>query len=120
MKDIVKMRIKRMNWFVKALTFGWASAITLAPFGIYIREEYMGYKDLVRHESIHWEQQMEMKIIPFYIWYFVEWLIKLLTPPMGAYKDISFEREANRYEEYKGYLKERESFKWKKYIRDVD
>ena len=109
-----------MNWFVKALTLGWASGITLAPFGIYIKEEYLNDEEMIRHESIHWAQQMEMWIIPFYIWYFLEWLIKLVTPPVGAYKDISFEREANRYEEYEGYLEVRKHYKWFKYIRNVD
>ena len=29
---------KDMNLFVRIITFGWAAAITLAPFGIYIQK----------------------------------------------------------------------------------
>ncbi len=111
------MKVKRMNKFVSMLTLGWAAGITLAPFGIYIKEQYLEDKEMVQHESIHWKQQMEMGIIFFYLWYFLEWLIKLILPPKGAYMDISFEREAYRYESYKGYLETRKHYKWFKYIR---
>ncbi len=56
--------IKKMNWFVKIITFNWAVGITLAPFGIYIKEAYLNNRRMIRHESIHWEQQMEMWIVP--------------------------------------------------------
>jgi hypothetical protein len=35
----------------------------------------------------------EMLYIPFYLWYGVEWLIKLLCKG-NAYRNLSFEREA--------------------------
>lgn len=65
----------------------------------------------INHESIHTEQMKEMGFIPFYIWYFIEWLIKLLCKG-NAYKNISFEREAydNQYDS--DYLKNRKHYSW--------
>lgn len=142
------MRIKKMNWFVKIITFNWPSAITLAPFSIYIKEEHWFNERMIRHECIHWKQQLEMiaigiiisaiafmtfsffeayswwllgllvfPLLFFYIWYFIEWLIKLIMPPTGAYKDISFEREAKNYHYDMFYLEERKPFAWFKYIK---
>lgn len=106
-----------MNWFVKLLTLGWAAAISLAPFGIYVRKEYIIVPHILNHEKIHWKQQTEMLIIFFYIWYILEWLIKLVLPPYtSAYIDISFEKEAY-YNEYNyKYLEKRKRFNWIKYI----
>jgi hypothetical protein len=53
----------------------------------------------------------------FYTWYFLEWLTKLVTPPIGAYKDISFEREAHMNDVNLEYLKIRKYFAWLKYIK---
>ena len=123
-----------MNWFVRyILTFGWAGAITLAPFGIYIREEYFEWNndynrehntpayqrwcEVINEEKTHWAQQLEMLVIFFYPWYLVEWIIKILTPPVGAYKDLGFEREAKANRDNPDYLKIRKHFAWCKYIR---
>ena len=110
------MRYKKMGWFVRLITFGWAAAITLAPFGIYMRAGVYNNERIRLHEAIHWRQQREMGYLLFYLWYIIEWLIKLPTPPIGAYKDISFEREARRNEFNSDYLKDRKRFAWVKYI----
>ena len=44
-------------------------AVTLPPFGIYIRPEFMGDLKLRRHESVHWDQYKRMGAIKFYIVY---------------------------------------------------
>lgn len=55
----------------------------------------------LNHELIHTAQMKEMGFIFFYIWYVIEWLIKILhyRNNFEAYKNISFEREAysNQY-----------------------
>lgn len=118
----MKPRIKKMNWFVKFITFGFAAGITLAPFGIYIREKYYKNQDyytsklLINHEKIHWQQQMEMFIIPFYVWYLVEWIIRIFTDFDRAYKAISFEQEANKHEKDFEYLEKRKKFNWLKHL----
>lgn len=114
------MRVKIMNGFVEFITGGWAAGITLAPFGIYLKKEYIMYKDIVNHESIHWKQQMEMLIIFFYIWYIFEWLFKLLIHGRRAYYYLSFEREAYNYEHDVNYLKNRKHYTWIKFLRQKD
>lgn len=66
---------------------------------------------IVNHESIHTAQMKEMLYIPFYIWYFLEWLIKLLFKG-NAYRNISFEREAYDNQYNLNYLKERKHYSW--------
>ena len=126
-------KIKKMNLFVRIITFGWPGAITLAPFGIYIRERYFEWNNeyhrtnktpayytwcgIVQHEKIHWKQQLSLLIIFFYPWYLIEWLIRILTPPWNtAYVDISMEMEANDFEYVPGYLEIRKPFAYLKYI----
>lgn len=116
----MKPKIKRMNWFVKLITFNWPTAITLAPFGIYIKKGVAPSPRLIRHEKIHWEQQMELGIIFFYLWYLIEWMVKGALPPYdkgeNGYKEISFEREAYGFDEVKGYLNIRSKYAWLRYV----
>ena len=70
-----------------------------------------------RHELIHTRQIFELLIIPFYIWYGVEWLIK--RPKYGrtgTYYNVSFEREAFANDNDLQYLKKRRLFSFLKYI----
>lgn len=105
-----------MNWFVSLITFGWAAGITLAPFGIYVKEKHLTNVRMINHETIHWKQQMEMLIIFFYLWYFIEWIIKIFTNFGNAYKSLSFEREAYDNDDNLNYLNERKHFAWIKRI----
>jgi len=52
----------------------------------------------------------------FYLWYVLEWLIKTVIHFKGAYRDISFEREAYGNEKFVDYLKKRKSFYWMRFI----
>lgn len=66
---------------------------------------------VVNHEEIHTSQMKELGYIPFYVLYFIEWLIKL--PFKGnAYRNISFEREAYDNQRNLNYLKERRHYNW--------
>lgn len=68
---------------------------------------------LYNHEAIHTAQMKEMLYVFFYIWYFIEWLIKLVLPPYNsAYKDISFEREAKENQNNLNYLNIRKKYSW--------
>jgi len=71
--------------------------------------------DLVRHEQIHTRQMIEMLFIGFYLWYLVEWLIRL--PLHGnAYHHIGFEREAYDHMDEPDYLKRRRPYAWFRYL----
>ena len=113
-----KPKIKKMNKFVSFITFGTAIGITLAPFGIYIQEQYIKNEEVINHESIHWQQQMEMLIIFFYLWYGIEWLIRLfVNGKEHAYYLLSFEQEAFSNENDLKYLNKRKHYIWIKFLR---
>lgn len=73
----------------------------------------------VNHERIHLRQQLELLIIPFFIWYFLEFLVRLRQYRNAdlAYRNISFEREAYAKEKDLDYLKKRAFWSFSKYIR---
>ena len=70
--------------------------ITLYPFVFLIDSKLKMNTVLVNHERIHLKQQLELLVLPFYIWYGVEFLFRLAQYKNRrmAYKSISFEREA--------------------------
>lgn len=97
-------------------------------FGILFgRNEYKKYltKRTLNHESIHTEQIKEMFYIFFYIWYIIEWIIKIpcswfykqpknhRTISKVAYRSISFEQEAyyNQYD-YEYLEGKRKKYNW--------
>ena len=101
-------------------------------FGILFgRNEYKRNltKRTLNHESIHTEQMKEMLYIFFYIWYLIEWLIKIpcswfyKQPKNGykiskvAYRSISFEQEAyyNQYD-YEYLEEKRKRYNWLKRV----
>ena len=113
----MKIRIRKMNWFVRLITFGWPVAITIMPFGIYVRDEYLNDHQTIQHEMIHARQQLEMLILPFYIWYLIEWLIRLVINFKMAYMSVSFEREAYQNDDSPVYWQNRKRFAWLSYLR---
>lgn len=67
---------------------------------------------IINHEKIHHRQQLELLIIPYYIWYFTEYWIGMFRYKFvhqKAYMAISFEKEAYANQNNKEYLKTR---KW--------
>ena len=73
----------------------------------------------VNHEKIHLKQQLELLIIPFFIWYLFEYLIRLFQYKNAAlaYRNISFEREAYAKESDINYLKKRSFFQFLQYLK---
>ena len=69
----------------------------------------------LNHEKIHTAQIKELWYIFFYLWYIIEWLIRLFMKG-NAYRNISFEREAYNNENDLDYLKTRKRFAFLKYI----
>lgn len=75
------------------------------------------------HENIHRKQVEDFHLwyfgyILFYIFYVLEWLLKVPSALFGyrPYYSISFEKEAYRNQKNAGYLEERKHFAWLKYI----
>lgn len=66
-----------------------------------------------RHEIIHLRQQIELLVIPFYIWYGLEFLwYRLRYDAYTAYRKIRFEREAWNHDHHCGYLRRRKPWNW--------
>lgn len=63
----------------------------------------------MNHEKIHLRQQAEMLILLFFLWYAIEYLLRLAKyrEHDKAYRNISFEREAYAHEHDDNYLKNR-------------
>jgi hypothetical protein len=69
----------------------------------------------LNHEKIHTAQIKEMLYVFFYVWYVIEWLIRL--PKGNAYRNISIEREAYTNDKNPNYLKTRKRYAFLKYMR---
>lgn len=83
-------------------------------FGIvFARKEYKELSQrTINHEAIHMAQMRELLYVFFYIWYLIEWLIKLFRYGKKAYENISFEREAYTYQYDYTYLHRRKRYAW--------
>lgn len=104
---------------LKYFTRNFASAIAFYPFIFIKNEELKSNNTLIQHELIHFRQQIELGIILFYLWYLIEYLIKLIIyrNHYKAYRNISFEKEAYCYEENLNYLKSRSFWSFLKFLK---
>lgn len=95
-----------------------ADGMALFPF-ILVRQPNPG-PTLLNHERIHLRQQLELGILPFYIWYGLEYLIRRFQhrDHYTAYRNISFEREAFANDQNLAYLKNRPFWQFGKYLRN--
>lgn len=87
---------------------------------IFVRHGVKLSERLIQHESIHSKQMCEMLYLLFYLWYGVEWLIRLAQyrNAMTAYYNISLEREAYANDQDDTYLKDRKPYAFIKYLKD--
>lgn len=95
-------------------------AIALFPF-IVIRDNFeTNNLVLINHEKIHLRQQLELLIIPFYVLYFIDYILKIILfkDKNKAYKNILFEREAYLNEENLDYLQTRPFWNWTRYLKE--
>ncbi|REG98631.1 hypothetical protein [Flavobacterium aquicola] len=95
--------------------------LTVFPFVIIKYRFDSENKVLVNHEKIHISQQLELLVLPFFLWYFVEYAVRLLQYRNAnlAYRNISFEREAYSNELNLDYLKTRRIFSFLKYLKNI-
>lgn len=94
------------------------NGITLWPFIIMRHNLLRTDPVFVNHEKIHLRQQMELFILPFYVWYLFEFLVRLIQYKNWsvAYHNISFEREAYANEKDLNYLKQRSFWKFRYFL----
>ena len=94
------------------------SGITLYPF-IFLKQKKLKQNlELINHEKIHLQQQLELLVILFYVFYGLEWLIKFLKYKRKhtTYRNLSFEREAYANENNLNYLHDRKAWSFIKYL----
>lgn len=104
------MKIIRNN----IIPFKGFKAINL--FGIlFVRGDAVIDKVTLNHEEIHTAQMKELCYVFFYLWYFIEWIIRLFCNG-NAYRNISFEQEAYTNEENLNYLEERNHYSFLNYL----
>ncbi len=96
---------------------GSAEVVSIYPF-IILPKGYIIDEVLLNHERIHLRQQLELLVIPFYLLYVVEFLLRRMQYPTHdqAYRNISFEREAYTNAKNLRYLNERRFWSWMKYV----
>lgn len=92
--------------------------LTVFPFVFIKFDGDRNNEVLIHHEKIHLRQQKEMLILPFYIWYGIEYTYRLFQYQNrnAAYQNISFEREAYAKEADLDYLKNRSFFAFLKFL----
>ena len=90
----------------------------LAIFPFIFTKNKIRSKTLINHELIHHRQQIELFILPFYIFYLLDYLIKLVKykNKHKAYMNICFEKEAYANDQNLNYLKNRPFWAFLKYI----
>ena len=94
------------------------TGVAIWPFIIFRDHQLKADTVLLNHERIHLRQQIEMLVLPFYIWYVMEFLIRILQykNKNEAYRNISFEREAYENEKDLDYLKKRSFWKFVRFV----
>ena len=87
-------------------------------FGVlFVRDNVILTSRIINHERIHTAQMKELLYIGFYLWYGLEWLIKLRKHRSESYYNISFEREAYVNEGDINYLRGRKFWRFIKYLK---
>lgn len=89
-------------------------------FGIlFVRGDAVMTSADINHESIHTAQMKETLYVFFYLWYAVEWLVRLVQfkDAHTAYRNVSFEREAYTNQGNMGYLQGRGRYAWRKHLK---
>ncbi len=92
--------------------------VTLWPFIVMKDRALENDVVFINHERIHFRQQRELLVLPFYIWYGLEFLVRLLQykDRYKAYRNISFEREAYTNELDLDYLKRRSAWTFLRFV----
>ena len=71
-----------------------------------------------RHETIHFQQQLELLFVGFLVLYGLFWLVGMVRYRDGAkaYRENPFEREAYSNEKKRTYLDKRKRYAWLNYV----
>jgi hypothetical protein len=112
---MIIVRNRMTGWLLP----GHFPAMCIWPFLLVRPDSTLQMRELLSHESIHARQQLEMLWIFFFIWYIVEYDIRLFIyrDRMRAYKSLAHEREAYLNDDDPEYYKTRKPYSWIKYLK---
>ena len=103
----------------KLIPFKGYAAVNL--FGVlFVRKGVTVNQRMLNHEAIHTRQMKEMAYIFFYLWYIIEWIVRLFQyrfKSHSAYRAISFEQEAYDNDFYSLYNEKRKPFEFLTYLK---
>jgi hypothetical protein len=93
-------------------------AMALWPFVLFRHQDFKDIDVILNHELIHHRQQLEMAILPFYFFYFINYWYNRIKYKKHfiAYMNVVFEKEAYAYEKDLKYLKNRKFWSWKNFL----
>ncbi len=91
--------------------------ITIFPFILLRNKANKNDQITINHERIHIRQQLELLIVPFFIWYFIDFLFQYAKSgnKHQAYRNIVFEKEAYASENDLQYLRRRTFWRFLKW-----
>lgn len=92
--------------------------LAIFPFIILKENSLKSNSTLINHEKIHIRQQLELLWVIFFVWYGIEFLVRLIQfkNTYEAYQNISFEKEAYQNDTNLNYLKQRKFWKFAQYL----
>jgi hypothetical protein len=92
--------------------------LTVFPFVVVRYRNAQDYLVLMNHERIHLRQQLELLVLPFFVIYGLDYVVKLIRyrDKNLAYRNVVFEREAYENENDLDYLKSRSFWRFLKYV----
>jgi len=95
-----------------------ANAMALYPFMLFKTAELKESKFIINHEKIHFCQQLELLILPFYLLYLLNYLVNLIRfkNHAQAYFNLCFEKEAYLNDYNADYIKQRRLYSWLKLL----
>jgi hypothetical protein len=93
------------------------NAFAFWPFIVLRSSELKSDEQMIRHERIHFRQQLELLLVFFYLIYVLEFVIFYIKQGNWdkAYRSISFEKEAYANDRKVNYLRQRKPYAmWRK------
>lgn len=109
-----------LTWprWLQPFSFAFVSAITIGPVVLLKDRSLLTNPSFVNHERIHFRQQLELLFLPFFLWYVLEFLLRLIYCHNlhTAYRHICFEREAYAHQDDPHYLENRKPFSFLSYL----
>jgi hypothetical protein len=70
MKNKKQPKIYYVSWVIPPFR-----AMTVPPFGIFVKKKFKGDKQILNHDLIHWKQYKRMGLFMYYFRYFMQLLL---------------------------------------------